>query len=96
MIRRGSCEPMANCPLPCESFQILKIFEVSASAFSTVGVHRQFCAGAYEFLSTVTESVVHSVHTIRRHKVSYGIGGLWSLSLGDQCLWYCHPTVIDS
>ena len=48
-----------------------------------MGMSRRFCTCTYEFRSTVTEGVVHSVHkiviqssfgVIQRHKVSQGIG----------------------
>ena len=43
------------------SFRLLKM---SASDFSTVGMCRRFHACVYEFLTTVTEGVVHSVHKV--------------------------------
>ena len=56
------------------------MFEISASEFGTMSMHRQFCACAYECLTTVTEGVVHGVHkivvrssfgVIRQYKESY-------------------------
>ena len=70
---------VSNCPLPCESYGSFKLFKISASDFSTMSIRRQFRLCTYEFLATVTESVVHSVYkvviwwsfgVIRRHKVS--------------------------
>ena len=56
------CESVANRPLPCASYQSFKIFEVSASEFSTVSMRRRFRTCAHEFLTTVTEGVVNGVH----------------------------------
>ena len=62
------------------------MFEISASAFDTVSMCKQFRSCAYEFFSTVTKGVVHSLHTvvigssfgvIRRHKAS---GDTWTFS----------------
>ena len=73
------CESVVNGPLPCESYGSFKLFTISASDFDTVSVRRRFRTCAYEFLTTVTEGVVHGVHkivnwssfgVIQRHKVS--------------------------
>ena len=40
------------------------MFEISTSEFDTVGMSRQFCACAYEFLSMVIEDVVQSVYKV--------------------------------
>ena len=37
------------------------MFKISASKFGTVSIRRRFHAYAYEFLTTVTEGVVHVV-----------------------------------
>ena len=56
-----------------------EMYEIFTSDFGTVGMCRRFHACAYEFLTTVTEGVVHGVHkvvirssfgVIRQHKVS--------------------------
>ena len=57
-------ESVVNHPLPCESYQSFKIFEFSTSDFGTVSMRRQLCTSACEFLSTVTEGVVHGVHKV--------------------------------
>ena len=61
---RRPCESVANRPLPCESYGSFKLFKISASEFSTVGMCMRFHACAYEFSTTVTEGVVHSVHKV--------------------------------
>ena len=56
------------------------MLKISASEFGTVSICRQFCVCAYEFVTMVTEGVVHGVHkvvirsfdVIRRHKASGG------------------------
>ena len=77
------CETVSNCPLSCSSYRSFEIFEVSASDFDTVSMCRRFRACMYEFLTIVTESVVHDVHKvviwlsfgiIWQHKLSLGIG----------------------
>ena len=59
------------------------MFKISTSEFGTVSMRRQFRACAYEFLTAVTEGVVHGIHNvmiwlsfgvIRRHKAR---GGTW-------------------
>ena len=71
------CDTVLKSPLPCASYRSLKMYKISASEFGT----NWACAD--EFLATVTERVVHSVHkvvtrssfgVIWRHKVS---GGKW-------------------
>ena len=71
-----------NHPNPCASHGSFENFKISASDFSTAGMRKQFCTCACEFLTTVTEGVVHSVCKVvtrfsfgvtRRHKVSFGI-----------------------
>ena len=77
-VRRHPWESLANRPLPCESNGSFRFFKISTSDFGTLGMRRQFHAWTYEFLSTVTEDVVHGVHkvvirssfsVIQRHKV---------------------------
>ena len=72
-----------NRQLPCQSYESFKLFKISASDFGTISMRRQFLARTYEFLTMVTEGVVHSVckvvirssfGVIQRHKVSEGIG----------------------
>ena len=55
------------------------MFKISTSEFGTLGMYRLMQTYAAEFLTTVTEGVVHGVHkvvtrlsfgVIRRHKVS--------------------------
>ena len=46
------------------SYRSFKIFAVSASDCSTVNMRRQFCICTYEFLSMVTEGVIHNVHKV--------------------------------
>ena len=66
-------------PLPWALYGSFKIFKISASDFGTMTMHRGFCACVYEFLTTVTEGVVHGAHkvvirlsfgVIRQHKGS--------------------------
>ena len=75
---------MANRPLPCVSYGSFKMFKISASDFETVGMCRRKRACSHNFLTTVTEGVVHGVSkvvarssfsVIRRHKAS---GGKWT------------------
>ena len=40
------------------------MFEFSASEFGTVGMRRRLRACAYEFITTVTKSVVHAVDKV--------------------------------
>ena len=54
----------ANRQLPCASYGYFKMFKISTSELGTVGMHRQFCIWAYEFLTTVTEDVVYGVHEV--------------------------------
>ena len=58
------CKSVVNSPLPCESYGSFKRFKISASDFDSVSMHRRFCTCAYDFLTTVTESVVHGVHNV--------------------------------
>ena len=53
-----------NCSLPCASLGSFGKFEISASGFGTVDMHRRFCVSAFEFLTMVTEGVVHGVHKV--------------------------------
>ena len=63
------CESLANRPLPWESYGLLKI---SASDFDTVSMCRRFRAYAYEFLTMVSEGVVHGVHKVVI-RLSFGV-----------------------
>ena len=57
------CESVAHRPLPCKSYQSFKIFEISASDFRTVSMHRQFC-----MYDGVTDDVFfHNVHKVMIH-----------------------------
>ena len=56
------CDRVAKHPLPCESHSCFQKFKISASEFSTVAMHKRF--RAYEFLTMVTEGVVHSVRKV--------------------------------
>ena len=40
------------------------MFEISASDFVTMSMHRRFPACAYEFFTMVTEGVVHGVYEV--------------------------------
>ena len=69
---------MAKRPLPCESYQSFRLFQISASDFGM----RRFCVCTYKFLTVVTEVVVHGAHkavvwssfgVTCQHKVSQGI-----------------------
>ena len=79
------CESVENLPLPCESYGSFKLFKIPPppSDFGMQIVYTRFCACAYEFLTNVTKSMVHSVHkvvirscfaVIWRQQVSQGIG----------------------
>ena len=57
-------ESVANRPLPCMSYLSCKIFELCVSDFGTVSMHRRLCVCAYEFLTMVTEGVVHAVQKV--------------------------------
>ena len=58
------CESVANRPLHCESYETFKLFKISASDIDTVSMHRSFCTWAYQFLTVVTEGVVHGIHKV--------------------------------
>ena len=58
------CESVSNHPLPCESYQSFKIFEISTPDFGTVSMHRRFCTCTYEFLTRVTEGMVHNISKV--------------------------------
>ena len=57
-------ESVANRPLPCASYTSFENIQISTSDFGTVSMRRRFCAWSYEFLTTVTEGVVHGVHKV--------------------------------
>ena len=63
---------VANHLSPFEFYLSSKIFELSASDFGTTSMRRRFCACTYEFLSTVTEGVVHGVHKVVI-RLSFGV-----------------------
>ena len=74
---------MTNGPLTCKYLGCFQKFHISASDFGTMSMCKQFRACAYEFLTMVSEGVVHYVHKamirfsfslIWRHKVSEGSG----------------------
>ena len=73
------CEIVAKCPLPFAYYKSFKLFQISTSQFCTVGIHRRLWACTDEFLSRVTEGIVHGVHKVvtqsyfsvtHQHKVS--------------------------
>ena len=63
-VRKQPCKSVVNHPSPCASYQSFRIFEVSVSDFGTVSMRRRFRACTYEFLSMITEGVVHGVHKV--------------------------------
>ena len=73
------------------------------SDFSTVSMCRRFCTCRYEFLTMVTEGVVHGVHKVVNQS-SFGVIPSFHLTATEgelrllhshQRLEYCHSTVID-
>ena len=77
---------MANGPLPCVSYEVLKCLKFPPLNFVpwTCADNSEHAHCADEFLATVAEGVVHSVYkvvtrssfsVIRQHKAS---GGIWS------------------
>ena len=58
------CESVASCPLSCEFYGRFKPFKIFVSDFDIMSMHRQFCPGTYQFLTTVTKSVVHGVKKV--------------------------------
>ena len=58
------CESVVNHPLPCAFYASFQKFQISASDFGTVTMHRQFRTYVYEFPITVTEGLVHNVHKV--------------------------------
>ena len=49
---------------PCTSYWSFKLFEISASEFGTINIRRRFRTCSDEFLTTVTEGVVHGVNKV--------------------------------
>ena len=58
------CESLANRPLPCESRSCFQKFQISAHDCGTGSMRSRFRACMYEFMTTVTEGVVHGVHNV--------------------------------
>ena len=75
-------ESVANCLLPCMSYQSFEIFEVSTSDFSTMSMHRRF--RAYEFLTTVTEGVVHDAHKVSKSISRFDEGELRLIEVASR------------
>ena len=64
---------MSICKLVGQIFYgYFTLFEISTSKFGTTSMHRRCRACAYEFLTTVTEGVVHGVHKVVIQS-SYGV-----------------------
>ena len=59
-----TCQSVETHPLPSVSYRDYNMFEISASKFGTMVMHRQFRACTYESLTTVTVAVVHAVHKV--------------------------------
>ena len=52
------CDTVVKRALPCTSYGSFKMLKISASAFGTVSMRKQY------FFATVTEGVVQSVHKV--------------------------------
>ena len=82
-----TCESLVNRLLPCRSYGSFEIFKISASEFGTVSMRRSFRACAYEFLNTVTEGVVHSVHKV---VIRSSFGVMWQHKASGGTWTFCH------
>ena len=56
-IRMRPCDTVGKCPLPCASYESVKMFKISTSEFGTMGMW--VCPD--EFLAMATEGVAHGV-----------------------------------
>ena len=60
-----TCKPsVVNRPLHSESNASFKLFKIFTSEFGAMSMYRQFCVCMYDFLTMVTEGVVHVVHKV--------------------------------
>ena len=86
-VHMRTCDTVVKRPLSSTSCGNFRMFKISHSEFGTMGMHRWMGAYTDEFLTIVTEAVVHSVYKVVTwqsssvtwpHKVS---GSKWTVQL---------------